>query len=139
MAQVKEYKYIPSIKITNSDKLMIDSFRKASELAPDNFQILKNTGEIYRLFKNYGKSIEYYDKAIKINNEDPILFMNKAEALVKSGGNRFLIEECLNRAIALNPSFKDGLKTTKGGFYKDLSDKLDLIRTIDDFLDSLKK
>lgn len=139
MAQVKEYKYIPSIKITNSDKLMIDSFRKASELAPDNFQILKNTGEIYRLFKNYGKAIEYYDKAIKINNEDPILFMNKAEALVKSGGNRFLIEECLNRAIALNPSFKDGLKTTKGGFYKDLSDKLDLIRTIDDFLDSLKK
>ena len=139
MAQVKEYKYIPSIKITNSDKLMIDSFRKASELAPDNFQILKNTGEIYRLFENYGKAIEYYDKAIKINNEDPILFMNKAEALVKIGGNRFLIEECLNRAIALNPSFKDGLKTTKGGFYKDLSDKLDLIRTIDDFLDSLKK
>ena len=139
MAQVKEYKYIPSIKITNSDKLMIDSFRKASELAPDNFQILKNTGEIYRLFKNYGKAIEYYDKAIKINNKDPILFMNKAEALVESGGNRFLIEECLNRAIALNPSFGDGLKTTKGGFYKDLSDKLNLIRTIDDFLDSLKK
>ncbi|MBW5381374.1 hypothetical protein [Brachyspira hampsonii] len=51
-------------------------------------------------------------------------FINKAEALIASGENRFLIEEALNRAISLNPSYADGLKTTTGTFYKDLSGRL---------------
>ncbi|EKV58155.1 Sel1 domain protein repeat-containing protein [Brachyspira hampsonii 30446] len=130
--------YVSSVMFEKAKDAMI----KAVELNPNSYEANINLGVLYRRIlmpQDYSKAVEYYDKAIKINNEEPLAFMNKAEALVVSGGNRFLIEECLNRAIALNPSLEDGLKTTKGGFYKDLSDKLNLIRTIDDFLDSLKK
>ena len=48
------------------------------------------------------------------------------EALDKSDcdKNRFLVEECLNKAIAFDESYEEGLKTTAGTFYKDLSQKL---------------
>ncbi|OEJ15299.1 hypothetical protein BFL38_13430 [Brachyspira hampsonii] len=60
-------------------------------------------------------------------------FMNKAEALLTSGGNRFLIEEALNRAMALDQSLANELKTKSGNFYKDLSSKLkySFYKTID--------
>lgn len=104
-----------------------DAMIKAVELNPNSYEANINLGVIYRRIlmpKDYLKAIEYYDKAIKINNEEPLAFMNKAEALITNGGNRFLIEEALNRAISLNPSYAEGLKTTKGTFYQDLSGKL---------------
>ena len=97
---------------------------KAVKLKPNSYAANINLGVIYRELDEYGKAIEYYDKAIKINNEEPLAFINKAEALIESKGNRFLIEEALNRAISLNPKYADGLKTTKGTFYQDLSGKL---------------
>ena len=104
-----------------------EAMTKAVELDPNSYAANINLGVLYRRLlmpKNYSKAIEYYDKAIKINNEIPLAFMNKAEALIVSGGSRFLIEEALNRAISLNPSYANGLKTTKGTFYQDLSGKL---------------
>ena len=112
------YVYIKDYK--KSEEAMI----KAIELNPNSYEANINLGVIYRDLKNYPKSIEYYDKAIKINNEIPLAFMNKAEALIINGGNRFLIEEALNRAISLDSSYAEGLKTTKGTFYQDLSGKL---------------
>ena len=103
-----------------------DAMIKAIELNPNSYAANINLGVIYRKLlmpKDYLKAVEYYDKAIKINNEIPLAFMNKAEALIACGGNRFLIEEALNRAISLNPSYANGLKTTKGTFYQDLSGK----------------
>ena len=103
-----------------------DAMIKAIELNPNSYAANINLGVIYRKLlmpKDYSKAVEYYDKAIKINNEIPLAFMNKAEALIACGGNRFLIEEALNRAISLNPSYANGLKTTKGTFYQDLSGK----------------
>lgn len=113
------YKYIEDYN--KSLKAMI----KAVELEPNSYEANVNLGVIYRKLENYTKAIEYYDKAIKINNEIPLAFMNKAEALVVSEGQRFLIEEALNRGISLDPSYAEGLKTTKGTFYQDLSGKLD--------------
>lgn len=113
------YAYIKDYK--KSEEAMI----KAIELDSNSYEANINLGVIYRELKNYPKSIEYYDKAIKINNEIPLAFMNKAEALVVSEGNRFLIEEALNRGISLDSSYAEGLKTTKGTFYQDLSGKLD--------------
>ncbi|MEI0489952.1 tetratricopeptide repeat protein [Brachyspira pulli] len=106
---------------------------KAVKLDPNSYDANINLGVIYRVFKEYSKAVEYYDKAIKINNEIPLAFMNKAEALDKSGGNRFLIEEALNRAMALDQSLVDELKTKSGNFYKDLSSKLkySFYKTID--------
>lgn len=104
-----------------------DAMIKAIELNPNSYAANINLGVIYRKLlmpKDYLKAVEYYDKAIKINNEIPLAFMNKAEALIACGGSRFLIEEALNRAISLNPSYANGLKTTKGTFYQDLSGKL---------------
>ena len=104
-----------------------DAMIKAIELNPNSYAANINLGVIYRKLlmpKDYSKAVEYYDKAIKINNEIPLAFMNKAEALIACGGNRFLIEEALNRAISLDSSYAEGLKTTKGTFYQDLSGKL---------------
>lgn len=112
------YVYIKDYK--KSEEAMI----KAIEIDPNSYEANINLGVIYRELKNYPKSIEYYDKSIKINNEIPLAFINKAEALITNGGNRFLIEEALNRAISLDSSYAEGLKTTKGTFYQDLSGKL---------------
>ncbi|WP_241033576.1 tetratricopeptide repeat protein [Brachyspira hampsonii] len=101
-----------------------EAMTKAVKLKPNSYAANINLGVIYRKLGEYSKAVEYYDKAIKINNEIPLAFINKAEALIASGENRFLIEEALNRAISLNPSYADGLKTTTGTFYKDLSGRL---------------
>ena len=114
--------YVSAIIFEKAKEAMI----KAVELEPNSYAANINLGVIYRKLlmpKDYSKAVEYYDKAIKINNEIPLAFMNKAEALIACGGNRFLIEEALNRAISLNPSYANGLKTTKGTFYQDLSGK----------------
>lgn len=115
--------YVSAIIFEKAKEAMI----KAVELEPNSYAANINLGVLYRRIlmpKDYSKAIEYYDKAIKINNEIPLAFMNKAEALIACGGSRFLIEEALNRAISLNPSYANGLKTTKGTFYQDLSGKL---------------
>ena len=78
------------------------------------------------MLEDYDKAVEYYDKAIKLEKDNALAYYNKAEALDKSNcdKNRFLIEECLNKAIAFDESYEEGLKTTAGTFYKDLSQKL---------------
>ena len=79
------------------------------------------------MLEDYDKAVEYYDKAIKLEKDNALAYYNKAEALDKSNcdKNRFLIEECLNKAIAFDESYEEGLKTTAGTFYKDLSTRLE--------------
>ena len=110
----------------NNYEEVIKALEKAIELSDKSVYIYINLGVIYRTLENYNKAIEYYDKAIKIDNENALAYFNKAEALDKSDcdKNRFLIEECLNKAIAFDKRYEYGLKTTAGTFYKDLSQKL---------------
>ena len=110
----------------NNYEEVIKALEKAIELSDKSVYIYINLGVIYRTLENYNKAIEYYDKAIKIDNENALAYYNKAEALDKSDcdKNRFLVEECLNKAIAFDESYEEGLKTTAGTFYKDLSQKL---------------
>ena len=110
----------------NNYEEVIKALEKAIELSDKSVYIYINLGVIYRTLENYNKAIEYYDKAIKIDNENALAYYNKAEALDKSDcdKNRFLIEECLNKAIAFDKRYEYGLKTTAGTFYKDLSQKL---------------
>ena len=110
----------------NNYEEVIKALEKAIELSDKSVYIYINLGVIYRTLENYNKAIEYYDKVIKIDNENALAYFNKAEALDKSDcdKNRFLIEECLNKAIAFDKRYEYGLKTTAGTFYKDLSQKL---------------
>lgn len=110
----------------NDYKEVFSALEKAIELSDKSVYIYINLGVIYRMLENYDKAVEYYDKVIKIDNENALAYYNKAEALDKSDcdKNRFLIEECLNKAIAFDKRYEYGLKTTAGTFYKDLSQKL---------------
>ncbi len=107
----------------NNYEEVIKALEKAIELSDKSVYISINLGVIYRMLENYDKAVEYYDKAIKIEKDNALAYYNKAEALDKSDSdkNRFLIEECLNKAIAFDSRYEEGLKTTAGTFYKDLS------------------
>lgn len=110
----------------NNYEEVIKALEKAIELSDKSVYIYINLGVIYRMLENYDKAVEYYDKAIKLEKDNALAYYNKAEALDKSDcdKNRFLVEECLNKAIAFDESYEEGLKTTAGTFYKDLSQKL---------------
>lgn len=107
----------------NNYEEVIKALEKAIELSDKSVYIYINLGVIYRMLENYDKAVEYYDKAIKLEKDNALAYYNKAEALDKSDRdkNRFLVEECLNKAIAFDSRYEEGLKTTAGTFYKDLS------------------
>lgn len=107
----------------NDYKEVFSALEKAIELSDKSVYIYINLGVIYRMLENYDKAVEYYDKAIKLEKDNALAYYNKAEALDKSDRdkNRFLVEECLNKAIAFDSRYEEGLKTTAGTFYKDLS------------------
>lgn len=111
----------------NNYEEVIKALEKAIELSDKSVYIYINLGVIYRMLENYDKAVEYYDKAIKLEKDNALAYYNKAEALDKSDcdKNRFLVEECLNKAIAFDESYEEGLKTTTGKFYKDLSNILE--------------
>lgn len=111
----------------NNYEEVIKALEKAIELSDKSVYIYINLGVIYRMLENYDKAVEYYDKAIKLEKDNALAYFNKADALGKRDGNknRFLIEECLNKAIAFDESYEEGLKTTAGTFYKDLSTRLE--------------
>lgn len=111
----------------NNYKEVIKALEKAIELSDKSVYIYINLGVIYRMLEDYDKAVEYYDKAIKLEKDNALAYYNKAEALDKSDcdKNRFLVEECLNKAIAFDESYEEGLKTTTGKFYKDLSNILE--------------
>lgn len=111
----------------NNYEEVIKALEKAIELSDKSVYIYINLGVIYRMLEDYDKAVEYYDKAIKLEKDNALAYYNKAEALDKSDcdKNRFLVEECLNKAIAFDESYEEGLKTTTGKFYKDLSNILE--------------
>lgn len=90
----------------NDYKEVFSALEKAIELSDKSVYIYINLGVIYRMLENYDKAVEYYDKAIKLEKDNALAYYNKAEALDKSDcdKNRFLIEECLNKAIAFAPN-----------------------------------
>lgn len=107
----------------NNYEEVIKALEKAIELSDKSVYIYINLGVIYRTLENYNKAIEYYDKAIKIDNENALAYYNKAEALceIDSDKNRFLIEECLNKAIAFDPRYEGQTKYSWGEYFNDLS------------------
>lgn len=110
----------------NNYEEVIKALEKAIELSDKSVYIYINLGVIYRMLENYDKAVEYYDKAIKIEKDNALAYYNKAEALnkINSNKNRFLVEECLKSAIYFDSRYEEGLKTTAGTFYKDLSTRL---------------
>lgn len=105
----------------NNYEEVIKALEKAIELSDKSAYIYNNLGVVHRILDNYGKAIEYYDKAIEIDKRNALVYYNKAEALERSGGNRFLIEEYLNKAIVFDNRYKKEVKDKNGLFYKDLS------------------
>lgn len=90
----------------NDYKEVFSALEKAIELSDKSVYIYINLGVIYRMLENYDKAVEYYDKAIKLEKDNALAYLNKADALYEKDGdkNRFLIEECLNKAIAFDPN-----------------------------------
>lgn len=90
----------------NDYKEVFSALEKAIELSDKSVYIYINLGVIYRMLENYDKAVEYYDKAIKLEKDNALAYFNKADALYEKDGdkNRFLIEECLNKAIAFDPN-----------------------------------
>ena len=90
----------------NDYKEVFSALEKAIELSDKSVYIYINLGVIYRMLENYDKAVEYYDKAIKLEKDNALAYFNKADALYEKDGdkNRFLIEECLNKAIAFAPN-----------------------------------
>lgn len=90
----------------NDYKEVFSALEKAIELSDKSVYIYINLGAIYRMLENYDKAVEYYDKAIKLEKDNAWAYLNKADALYEKDGdkNRFLIEECLNKAIAFAPN-----------------------------------
>lgn len=107
----------------NNYEEVIKALEKAIELSDKSVYIYINLGVIYRMLENYDKAVEYYDKAIKIEKDNALAYYNKAEALDKSDSdkNRFLIEDCLNKAIAFDSRYEENTKYSWGEYCTDLS------------------
>lgn len=107
----------------NNYEEVIKALEKAIELSDKSVYIYINLGVIYRMLENYDKAVEYYDKAIKLEKDNALAYYNKADALDKRDGNknRFLIEECLNKAIAFDPRYEGQTKYSWGEYFNDLS------------------
>lgn len=107
----------------NNYEEVIKALEKAIELSDKSVYIYINLGVIYRMLEDYDKAVEYYDKAIKLEKDNALAYFNKADALGKRDGNknRFLIEECLNKAIAFDPRYEGQTKYSWGEYFNDLS------------------
>ena len=107
----------------NNYEEVIKALEKAIELSDKSVYIYINLGVIYRMLENYDKAVEYYAKAIKLEKDNALAYYNKADALGKRDGNknRFLIEECLNKAIAFDPRYEGQTKYSWGEYFNDLS------------------
>lgn len=107
----------------NNYEEVIKALERAIELSDKSAYIYVNLGVIYRMLYNYGKSIEYYDKAIKIDNENALAYYNKAVVLdkINSDKNRLLIEECLKKAKRFDPKYKE-LAENPWGYSNNLSE-----------------
>ena len=107
----------------NDYKEVFSALEKAIELSDKSVYIYINLGVIYRMLEDYDKAVEYYDKAIKLEKDNALAYYNKAEALDKSDcdKNRFLVEECLNKAIAFDLRYVEKTKYTSGEFFKNFS------------------
>ena len=86
-------------------------YDEALFLNPKDFTALKLKGDLLlREFKDYKKAIKYFEKAIKIDSDDAILWGNLAEAYLNIGDvNKGL--ECCDKAIAIDSDNFDILFT----------------------------
>ena len=78
-------------------------FQKCVELDPSNYKALTSIGLIYYSSKNYKEAINFYSRAISVNNSYADAYCNRA--IVYSILNNFdKAEVDYNKAIELNPS-----------------------------------
>ncbi|HVS93771.1 MAG TPA: tetratricopeptide repeat protein [Mucilaginibacter sp.] len=63
----------------------IPYFEKQAELKPGDAEVFFDLGFVFDELKNYSKAIEYYDKAIVINNEYHKAFVNRGNCKIELG------------------------------------------------------
>ena len=107
----------------NNYEEVIKALEKAIELSDKSAYIYINLGSIYRMLENYDKAVEYYDKAIELEKDNALAYYNKAVVLDKSDSdkNRFLVEDCLNKAIAFDSRYGEETKFSSGEYLYNLS------------------
>jgi tetratricopeptide (TPR) repeat protein len=95
----------------------IECFNKAINLNPNDFDNLIMNGKTYHdlSIQNMTTANEYYDKALKVNWNDPDLYFQKGNALFTLGEYDNAID-CFDRAIELDSEkneYKDILRKVK--------------------------
>jgi len=63
-------------------------FLKVIEIDSNNFEGYINLGDVETFFRNFDKSFYYYEKALKINPQNPITYISRGFAFYLSGNNK---------------------------------------------------
>lgn len=92
------------------------AFEVLSELAPENSAVKTNQGNLYFLQQNYALAIDYYVRAIKIDDSDGGIWINLSMAHYKAGDLKQAASS-FDYAMQLNP----GLKQAYSAYAKLLS------------------
>ncbi len=85
----------------------IEAYQKAADLAPNMTFLYLRIGYNYRELQVYNRALEYFDRAVSINNainvQDPIPYIAIAKTYAQQG-EFFIAARNAERAIELNPS-----------------------------------
>lgn len=97
---------INKLEFEDYNNIIINSLKKSIEISNNkSFSAALNLGVIYRELEMYNEAIEYYNKAIEIDSNNPISFINKAELIRKNKDNiensEQLFKECIDKALLL--------------------------------------
>jgi tetratricopeptide (TPR) repeat protein len=84
----------------------IEAYQKAADLAPNMTFLYLRIGYNYRELQVYNRALEYFDRAVSINNainvQDPIPYIAIAKTYAQQG-EFFIAARNAERAIELNP------------------------------------
>ena len=93
----------------------------------EEVEALKSKGNEHFVKKEFQLAVEFYTKALQINNENAILYTNRSAAYLELGQYSLAFEDS-ERAIQLNPKFtksyfrKSSAVNKLGGGSKDVFD-----------------
>jgi len=98
--------YLKKKEYAKAEKILTD----ASQISPQNEDVLINLGVLYSETKEYNKSIRKFEKAMDINKNSADANYNLGLVYIKMGKlNKS--KTYLERAIELNPSYKGRIKS----------------------------
>ena len=94
--------------IMNNDIESKKLFEKALELnkSPKSTKDYKNKGDSLLGLKKHNEAVEFYNKAIQLNPNDPVLFNNKGASLSMMQKYQNAID-CFDEAIESNPNYAE--------------------------------